>query len=40
MATAQRGRSRGSSVLITLLVLLIIVVIFFTVGYVLARTLI
>lgn len=40
MAAAQRGRSTGSSVLITLLVLLIIIVIFFTVGYVLARTLI
>ena len=39
MATAQRGRSRGATVRITLLVLLIIGVIFFTVGYVRARTL-
>mgnify|MGYP000860476035 CR=1 FL=1 len=40
MAAAERGRRTGHPVLITMLVLLIVVVIFFTVGYVLAQTLI
>ena len=40
MPAPRQKRSTGSLVLITLLVLLIIVVVFFTVGYILARTLI